>query len=79
VTDKWAKAFESLGDLPRDDMSWYVSTRPFVYAHFADSLDGFAVTTSGVISSTPAGSGGSGFGGGGFSGGGGGGGGGGSW
>jgi uncharacterized membrane protein YgcG len=79
VTEKWAKAFEALGELPSDDMSWYVSARPFVYAHFADSLDGFAVTTSGVISSTPAGSGGSGFGGGGFSGGGGGGGGGGSW
>jgi uncharacterized membrane protein len=79
VTDKWAKAFESLGQLPSDDMSWYVSTRPFVFHEFADSLDSFAVTTSGVISATPSGSGGSGFGGGGFSGGGGGGGGGGSW
>jgi len=79
VTDKWAKTFESLGDVQRGDMSWYVSSRPFAYAAFADSLDSFAVTTSGVISSTPSGSGGSGFGGGGFSGGGGGGGGGGSW
>jgi uncharacterized membrane protein YgcG len=79
VTDKWAKAFESLGQLPADDMSWYVSTRPFAYVAFADSLDSFAVNTSGVISATPSGSGGSGFGGGGFSGGGGGGGGGGSW
>lgn len=79
VTDKWAGAFESLGDAQRGDMSWYVSTRPFAYLAFADSLDSFAVTTSGVISSTPSGSGGSGFGGGGFSGGGGGGGGGGSW
>jgi uncharacterized membrane protein YgcG len=79
VTDKWAKAFESLGQMPADDMSWYVSTRPFVFHEFADSLDSFAVTTSGVISATPSGSGGSGFGGGGFSGGGGGGGGGGSW
>jgi uncharacterized membrane protein YgcG len=79
VTDKWAKAFETLGQLPSDDMSWYVSSRPFVYAHFADSMDSFAVTTSGVIASTPSGSGGSGFGGGGSSGGGGGGGGGGSW
>jgi uncharacterized membrane protein len=60
-------------------MDWYVSSRPFAYAAFADSLDSFAVTTSGAISSTPSGSGGSGFGGGGFSGGGGGGGGGGSW
>jgi len=79
VTDKWAKAFESLGQLPSDDMSWYVSTRPFVFHEFADSMDSFSVTTSGVISATPSGSGGSGFGGGGFSGGGGGGGGGGSW
>ena len=79
VTDKWAKAFESLGQMPGDDMSWYVSSRVFVYSQFADSLDSFAVTTSGTISSTPSGSGGSGFGGGGFSGGGGGGGGGGSW
>jgi hypothetical protein len=79
VTEKWARTFEALGQLPSDDMSWYVSTRPFAYAAFADGLDSFAVTTSGVIASTPSGSGGSGFGGGGFSGGGGGGGGGGSW
>jgi uncharacterized membrane protein YgcG len=78
VTDKWAKAFESLGQLP-SDTTWYVSTRPFVYAQFADSIDSFAVQTSGTISSTPAGSGSSGFGGGGGAGGGGGGGGGGSW
>jgi uncharacterized membrane protein YgcG len=78
VTDKWASAFEALGQLP-SDTSWYLSSRPFVYAQFADSIDAFTVTTSGTISSTPAGSGGSGFGGGGFSGGGGGGGGGGSW
>jgi uncharacterized membrane protein YgcG len=79
VTDKWARAFESLGQIPADDMSWYVSTQPFAYLAFADSMDSFSVTTSGVISATPSGSGGSGFGGGGFSGGGGGGGGGGSW
>jgi uncharacterized membrane protein YgcG len=79
VTDKWARTFESLGAAQPGDTNWYVSTRPFAYAAFADSLDSFAVTTSGVISSTPSGSGGSGFGGGGFSGGGGGGGGGGSW
>lgn len=78
VTDKWAKAFEALGQLP-GDTTWYMSTRPFLFADFADSIDSFTVTTSGTISSTPAGSGGSGFGGGGFSGGGGGGGGGGSW
>ena len=79
VTEKWARAFEGLGQTSSDDMSWYVSTTPFVYAHFADSMDSFAVTTGGVIASTPSGSGGSGLGGGGFSGGGGGGGGGGSW
>jgi hypothetical protein len=56
-----------------------VSTQPFAYVAFADSMDSFSVTTSGVISATPSGSGGSGFSGGGFSGGGGGGGGGGSW
>ena len=78
VTDKWAKAFESLGQLP-SDTTWYVSSRPFVYAQFADSIDSFTVQTSGTISSTPAGSGSSGFGGGGGAGGGGGGGGGGSW
>lgn len=77
VTDKWAKAFESLGQLP-SDTTWYVSSRPFVYTQFADSIDSFTVQTSGTISSTPAGSGGSGFSGGG-AGGGGGGGGGGSW
>jgi uncharacterized membrane protein YgcG len=78
VTEKWAKAFEALGELP-DDMSWYVSSRPFVYSDFGESIDSFTITTSGTIASTPAGSGGSGFGGGGSSGGGGGGGGGGSW
>jgi uncharacterized membrane protein len=76
-TDRWAKAFEALGIEP--DTSWYVSPRPFVYAQFADSMEGFAVTTGGTIASTPSGSGSSGFSGGGFSGGGGGGGGGGSW
>jgi uncharacterized membrane protein len=76
-TDKWARAFAALGIQP--DTSWYVSPRPFVFAEFAESMDGFAVTTGGTIASTPSGSGSSGFGGGGFSGGGGGGGGGGSW
>lgn len=76
-TDRWAKAFQALGVQP--DTSWYVSPNPFVFAHFAHSMEGFAVTTGGTIASTPSGSGGSGFSGGGFSGGGGGGGGGGSW
>lgn len=76
-TDRWARAFESLGIQP--DTSWYISPRPFIFAEFSHSMDGFATTTGGTIASTPSGSGSSGFSGGGFSGGGGGGGGGGSW
>lgn len=77
-TDKWARAFAGIdGELPQ--VSWYSGTSPFTVSSFSSSMDGFAVTTSGTISSTPGGSGSSGFGGGGFSGGGGGGGGGGSW
>jgi uncharacterized protein (TIGR04222 family) len=78
LTKKWAKAFEDLGLQP-DTSSWYVGSRMFTAAAFADSIDGFAVTTGGTLASTPASSGSSGFGGGGSSGGGGGGGGGGSW
>lgn len=78
LTEKWARAFEGLAIAP-DTSSWYVGTRPFSYATFGDSIDGFAVTTGGTLASTPSGSGSSGFGGGGSSGGGGGGGGGGSW
>jgi uncharacterized membrane protein YgcG len=77
LTEKWAKAFEGLARQP--DTSWYVSSRPFAYAGFAEAMNGFSVTTVGTIASTPSGSGGTGFGGGGFAGGGGGGGGGGSW
>jgi uncharacterized protein (TIGR04222 family) len=78
LTKKWAKAFEDLGLQP-DTSGWYVGPRMFTAAAFADSIDGFAVTTGGTLASTPASSGSSGFGGGGSSGGGGGGGGGGSW
>jgi uncharacterized protein (TIGR04222 family) len=78
ATERWAKAFEGLGAPPQDTATWYVGARPFVYAEFAHSIDGFAVATSGIIASTPAGSGGGGFSGG-FSRGGVGGGGGGSW
>ena len=78
ATEKWARAFSGLGDaLPQQ--SWYVSSQPFTLMAFSSSMDSFAVTTSGTISSVPASSGGSGFSGGGSSGGGGGGGGGGSW
>ena len=77
ATDKWARAFAGIDDeLPRTD--WYGGSRSFTAATFSDSIDGFAVTTAGTITSTPAGSGSSGFSGG-SSGGGGGGGGGGSW
>jgi len=78
LTEKWARAFEALGE-PAPDTSWYVSQNAFAYGGFSEAMDGFTVTTAGTIASTPSGSGGSGFGGGGSSGGGGGGGGGGSW
>jgi uncharacterized membrane protein len=74
--EKWAKAFEGLGEMETD---WYVGTHPFVAASFVDSVSSFSSSVSSSIASTPGGSGGSGFGGGGSSGGGGGGGGGGSW
>ena len=78
ATEKWARAFAGLdGELP--EPGWYGGSSTFTAAGFSDSIDGFAVTTAGTITSTPAGSGSSGFSGGGFSGGGGGGGGGGSW
>ncbi|HEV2760291.1 MAG TPA: DUF2207 domain-containing protein [Acidimicrobiales bacterium] len=78
ATEKWARAFAGLdGELPQP--GWYGGSSHFTAAGFSDSIDGFAVTTAGTITSTPAGSGSSGFSGGGFSGGGGGGGGGGSW
>jgi uncharacterized protein (TIGR04222 family) len=78
LTKKWARAFQDLGIEP-DTSGWYVGPHPFTAVAFADTIDGFAVTTGGTLASTPASSGSSGFGGGGFSGGGGGGGGGGSW
>ncbi len=78
VTEKWARAFAGIdGQLP--EPTWYGGGNAFTAAAFSHSIDGFAVTTAGTITSTPSGSGGSGFSGGGFSGGGGGGGGGGSW
>jgi hypothetical protein len=78
ATEKWARAFSGLdGTVPQQ--SWYVSPHPFTVAAFSSSMHGFADTSAGSLTSTPASSGSSGFGGGGFSGGGGGGGGGGSW
>ncbi len=80
ATEKWAKAFEGWPPSLPGTRRGYVGARPFVYAELAHSIDGFTVATSGIIASTPAGSGGSGFsGGGGFSSVGVGGGGGGSW
>jgi uncharacterized membrane protein len=78
-TDKWAKAFAGLDDqVAAATSGWYVSPYPFMIGSFSDSMDSFAVTTSGTIVATAASSGSSGFGGG-SSGGGFGGGGGGSW
>jgi uncharacterized protein (TIGR04222 family) len=79
ATKKWAKTFADLGDEPPDTPSWYLSQHAFDYAAFSSAIDGFAVTSAGTLTSSPASSGSSGFSGGGSSGGGGGGGGGGSW
>lgn len=77
ATERWARAFAGLDrELPQPD--WYGGQGVFTALAFSHSIDGFAVTTAGTITSTPSGSGSSGFSGG-FSGGGGGGGGGGSW
>ena len=77
ATEKWARTFAGLDDeLAQPD--WYGGSSTFTPTGFAQSIDGFSVTTAGTIASTPAGSGSSGFSGG-SSGGGGGGGGGGSW
>ncbi|MGI8984185.1 MAG: DUF2207 domain-containing protein [Acidimicrobiales bacterium] len=77
ATEKWARAFAGLDD-ELIQPSWYGGSSNFTAHGFTSSIDGFAVTTAGTITSTPAGSGSSGFSGG-SSGGGGGGGGGGSW
>ncbi len=83
LTDKWAHTFQALAAQAPSGVTpivpWYVSSGAFSAEGFAHAIDGFTVATSGMMTSTPAGSGSSGFGGGGFSGGGGGGGGGGSW
>jgi hypothetical protein len=77
LTEKWARAFAQLGQAP--PTPWYVGSRPFSSQGFVSSVDNFALSSAGTLSSRPAASGSSGLGGGGFSGGGGGGGGGGSW
>jgi uncharacterized protein (TIGR04222 family) len=81
ATGKWAAAFAGLDDQPPDTSSWYVASAPFTFLAFSSAIDGFTVSTSGTLTSTPPStSGSSGFSsGGGFSGGGAGGGGGGSW
>jgi uncharacterized membrane protein YgcG len=78
-TEKWARAFGPLAEQAAATAGWYVGAHPFTIASFSSSIDQFAVSSAGTITSRPSGSGSSGFGGGGFSGGGGGGGGGGSW
>lgn len=87
-TERWARAFASLGaaqaagggggggTLPA--LAWYSGPAGWDFDHFGDSMRSFSDTTVGAIAAT-ASSGGSGFGGGGSSGGGFGGGGGGSW
>jgi uncharacterized protein (TIGR04222 family) len=81
ATGKWAAAFAGLDDQPPDTSSWYIASAPFTFLAFSSAIDGFTVSTSGTLTSTPPStSGSSGFSsGGGFSGGGAGGGGGGSW
>jgi uncharacterized membrane protein len=80
ATGKWAAAFSGLDDQPPDTSSWYISSTAFTFVAFSSAIDGFTVSTSGTLTSTPPStSGSSGFSGGGFSGGGAGGGGGGSW
>ncbi len=81
ATGKWAAAFAGLDDQPPDTSSWYLSSTAFTFFAFSSAIDGFTVSTSGTLTSTPPStSGSSGFSsGGGFSGGGAGGGGGGSW
>ena len=74
---KWAGHFEALGIQPRMS-GWYVGRTPFMPVAFATGIRHFSSSMTGIMVSTPGGSGGSGFSGG-FSGGGGGGGGGGSW
>ncbi len=80
ATGKWAAAFAGLDDQPPDTSAWYIASTPFTFLAFSSAIDGFTVSTSGTLTSTPPStSGSSGFSGGGFSGGGAGGGGGGSW
>ncbi|MCL4292861.1 MAG: DUF2207 domain-containing protein [Acidimicrobiia bacterium] len=79
ATEKWARAFSGLAGTPPGTSAWYVSNHAFAPDTFGQSVEHFAVTSVGTLTSKPASSGGSGFSGGGSSGGGGGGGGGGSW
>ncbi|HEX2047131.1 MAG TPA: DUF2207 domain-containing protein, partial [Acidimicrobiales bacterium] len=60
ATEKWARTFAGLDDeLAQPD--WYGGSSTFTPTGFANSIDGFSVTTAGTIASTPAGSGSSGF------------------
>ncbi|MEA2842347.1 MAG: hypothetical protein QOJ69_18 [Actinomycetota bacterium] len=53
ATEKWAKAFAGLdGQLPQT--SWYTGSHGYFTAYaFSNTMDGFATTTSGTITSTP--------------------------
>ena len=81
-TDRWAKAFASLGTVGSNGSStplgWYTGPVGWNFGHFGSSMRSFSDTTGGAVAATAASSGGSGFSGG-SSGGGFGGGGGGSW
>jgi hypothetical protein len=69
-TEKWAKAFEGLQNVP-STQSWYVGSTPgFHSMAFVSSVNSFSNSMSSAIASTPSSSGRSGFGSGGFSGGG---------
>ncbi|MDQ6854237.1 MAG: DUF2207 domain-containing protein, partial [Actinomycetota bacterium] len=71
ATGKWAAAFAGLDDQPPDTSSWYIASTAFTFIAFSSAIDGFTVSTSGTLTSTPPStSGSSGFSGGGFSGGG---------
>ncbi|MCC7078324.1 MAG: DUF2207 domain-containing protein [Acidimicrobiia bacterium] len=79
LVDKWAAAFQGMGEDPTESTAYFYSAaHAFDAAAFTSAMDDFTTTTSGTLVSTPSSSGSSGFSGGG-SGGGGGGGGGGSW
>ena len=53
ATGKWAAAFAGLDDQPPDTSSWYIASTPFTFLAFSSAIDGFTVSTSGTLTSTP--------------------------